>query len=942
MTPEEELTYYKKAYQREKAARKEAESILESKARELYLTNKKLLSLNASLEQNLHERTERIKEAEEQYRKLVETANDVIFRVDLSGNFTYINPTGARMANMGIDELIGTNFVSLVEPEFHKPMFKLYKDQLDNETESTYIEYRIISQDKQEVWLGQNVQLIFQNGFPIEYLAVARDITERVKSDNELKRSNEKYKKLFEGGFDGVIRFDADRNFLEWNSKIESMLGYSSEELSGMHISKIMHPDDIKNIAPFYQKLIKDGYYTNYIGRIVSKTGKIIYIEVNSTATYENGIANGSIDNVRDISGRVQLEKAIIRSEEKYRGILENLELGLLEVNQQDIITKVYPSFCKLTEYSEEDLLGKNPNDLLLHPDSIKTMQDENKKRTEGKASVYEVQIKQKSGGYKWIIISGAPFYDEYGEIQGTIGVHLDISAQKQMQNDLKEANKVAQASSKAKEIFLANMSHEIRTPLNAVIGLSNLLKQTDLAPQQIEYASNINNAAQSLLLLVNDILDITKIESGKLELHNSKFNLRKTLSTTLSSTGYLAEKKNLKINLDIDPNLQEHYLGDELKICQILINLINNAIKFTAEGTVTIRVTCLHSENNIHQIEIKVEDTGKGIAPEALSTIFEDFNQEDASISKDFGGTGLGLSICKKLVHLLGGDLTVKSELNVGTTFSFKLELAGLTENESEAINKEEPVLDWSNVKILVAEDNPINQFVIESTIENWNGTIDLASNGKEAINMLSTQEYDIVLMDLQMPEMDGITATKFIRQEMNLNLPIIAFTANAMKTEKDRCFAVGMDDYISKPFQENQLQSKIIHLILKKAENKELILNEQIVESIDNSPFFSIQRLHDLSRGNKSFIQKMLLIFCEDGEQQVNQIEEETDPTVISKIAHKIKPSIDYLSNDYMQELVRKIENKEFTAEPDLLSTFIDALKKLIALADEAHKEL
>lgn len=934
MTPEEELKYYKKAYSREKLARKEAERILESKAEELYYANNKLLDLNLNLESNLALRTEQIKEAEKEFSLLVESANLMIYKTDIDGHFTYINPTGERISGYSSKELIGKDFTDIVNISQRRKMVLFYRKQGVNCIDSTYFEYQIKTKLGEEVWIGQNVQLIKKDNVPTGFWAVGRDITERITRDIELKNSNLKYKSLFEGAFDGVIRLDAKRCFVEWNSKMEVMLGYSAEELKGMHITNVLYDEDIEHSKSYLAKLVKDGFYTNYIGRIKNKSGRVIDIEVNSRATFEGGKISGSIDSVRDITERKSLEKAIIRSEEKYRGIIENLDFGLLEVDIRGLIVKAYPSFCKLTGYEPDELIGRNPLQF-LHPDFVSVMQEKEELREKGISDVYEVQIKKKSGAYIWVIISGAPFYNEKGELSGSIGVHLDISSQKKMENDLIKANGEALASSKAKELFLANMSHEIRTPLNAVFGLSNLLKNTDLDENQIAYVQNINNSAKSLLLLVNDILDMSKIESGKLESNRTKFNLSQSIGTILASTSFLAEQKNLDLKLFIDPKLNDYYLGDELKICQVLINLINNAIKFTNAGSVTLKIEKVYDSRESHQVRFSVIDTGKGIAQEAIDSIFEDFTQEDSTISKEYGGTGLGLSISKKLVSILGGDLKVNSLVDNGTTFHFKI-LLEIAEEINEPIEELSSLhFDWAQLKILTVEDNPVNQFVIQSTINSWGGQTDIADNGQDAIGKIREKDYDIILMDMQMPIMDGIATTKYIRQEMNLEIPILAFTANALKKEKERCLSIGMDDYITKPFQEDELKIKILNLVSNQNIQKDSPHNEDT----QVNELFTITKLEELSRGDNSFVLKMLTIFIEDSETQLEHIKKSVNPEEISKIAHKIKPSLDYLANDHMKNLVRKIEKMDFLKDDSMLAEFISTLRILI---DESRKYL
>jgi PAS domain S-box-containing protein len=937
LTLDEELTYYKKAYLREKLARKEAEEILESKAEELYKVNSQLLALNLNLEENLIQRTERIKEVEKEFSKMVKAADVMIYKTDIKGKLTFINQTGEKTSEYSSTELIGTKFSEIVQEDQKMKMIHFYKTQLIKNIDSTYLEFPITTKNGKQKWIGQNVQLIVKDNSPNGFWAVARDITERVKNDNELKKSNQKYKSLFEGAFDGVVRLDSKGCFVEWNLKMETLLGFNASELKGMHITNIIHEEDLEKSKAYFKKLVDNGFYTNYVGRIKSKYGRIIDIEVNSRATLENGKITGSIDSVRDITERKTLEKEIIISEEKYRGIIENLDFGLLEVNLNGTIEKAHSSFCNLTGYTPKELIGRNPLQF-LHPDFIPLMEKKTKSREQGIADVYEVKIKHKSGSYIWVIISGAPFYDEFGELSGSIGVHLDISSQKKMESDLINANNIAIASSKSKELFLANMTHEIRTPLNAVFGLSNLLKKTDLNNSQITYVENINNSAQTLLLLVNDILDISKIESGKTEANPTKFNIRKTLKTIFSSISHFSDRKNLKLKLNIDDKLDETYLGDELKICQILINLLNNAIKFTSEGEINLTIKKVYNSGKEHQIEMSVSDTGKGVAKEALESIFDDFTQEDNTISKKYGGTGLGLSISKKLVSVLGGELKVESTLNIGSKFYFKIPLSPVDQDKKEDNKSIEYVIDWSSIKILTAEDNAVNQFVIESTIKNWGGSTDIAQNGEEVIKMIKKKDYDIILMDLQMPIMDGISTTIFIRQELKSEIPIIAFTANALKKQKDRCFAIGMNDYITKPFEQENLKSKIRNLLLDSKPNSDI----NIINS-ENEPLntlFNISKLKSLACGDNVFIIKMLKIFCEEGSNQLEQIINSNNAEEISKIAHKIKPSLDYLTNDALKNLVRKIEKKEFVGNKNLLNDFTFNLRELIAFSKEYIK--
>ena len=371
------------------------------------------------------------------------------------------------------------------------------------------------------------------------------------------------------------------------------------------------------------------------------------------------------------------------------------------------------------------------------------------------------------------------------------------------------------QEASKMKGQFLANMSHEIRTPLNAIIGMTHLsLKDGNLTGKQRAYLDNIQLAAKSLLGLINDILDISKVEAGMLELEHIPFNLRDTISNTLSIHQENAGSRGLSLAVEYDPDMPAHFIGDSLRISQVLNNLLSNALKFTREGGVTVRCRG-EEEGNSGRVmaRVSVTDTGIGMSPEMLDKLFQPFTQADASITRQFGGTGLGLAISDRLVHLLGGGFDVVSEEGRGTTFTFSM----LLERDANALasSAEEVPLDQAfeqlkldGKRILVAEDNAINQLIMAELIEPSGAGVVMADNGQQAVDAARDGNFDLVFMDMQMPVMDGLEATRVIRGFADKdNLPIIAVTANAMKEDRDKGFASGMNSYITKPIEPRQL---------------------------------------------------------------------------------------------------------------------------------------
>lgn len=519
-----------------------------------------------------------------------------------------------------------------------------------------------------------------------------------------------------------------------------------------------------------------------------------------------------------DISQIKKANRAVRASEEKYRGIIENLNLGLLEVDLEDTITKTYPKFCELVGYSAEELLGIKASSLLASEESKTIMLQETKDRAAGKSGVYEVQIRHKSGNHIWVIISGAPFYDEDNQLLGTIGIHLNISERKRMEEDLKDAINRANESMQAKELFMANMSHEIRTPMNGILGMCDLLMQTEVTGHQKKYLDAIKLSGDNLLTLINDILDFSKIEAGKLELEDIPFSISEISDGAINLVELKAEQKGLLLDLSVHRGIPKLLMGDPTRLNQVLLNLLSNAIKFTEQGTVSLSLDVVKDEAEHVSIKIAVKDSGIGIPSEKLNHIFESFTQAQRDTSRKYGGTGLGLAITKNIVEMMGGNLLVDSKVNKGSIFYFTLRLKKVKEEvHANGIKDFEIREDFEGLKVLLVEDNAINRLIATTLLEQWNCKVGIAENGVEAIEQLKNNTYELVLMDVRMPKMGGMEATQIIRTDLDLDVPILALTANAIKGDNEKCIEAGMDDYLSKPYEPNDLNRKIVELITK-----------------------------------------------------------------------------------------------------------------------------
>jgi PAS domain S-box-containing protein len=424
-------------------------------------------------------------------------------------------------------------------------------------------------------------------------------------------------------------------------------------------------------------------------------------------------------------------------------------------------------------------------------------------------------------GGEVYLLSIKFPLLDGGGRLIGIGGIATDITERVHNQQQLIAATKEAQSAKGMQELFLANMSHEIRTPMNGIQGMTDLLLDTPLSSQQREFARIIKRSANNLLVIVNDVLDFSKIKAGKLAIEKIEFRLKDVLDNVGAMFSHRIAKKGLRLLVETDPGIPETLKGDPYRLNQVLTNLVGNAIKFTEKGWVRVEVTAQERTASQVNLLFSVSDSGIGIPEASIPHLFEHFSQAGLDISRRYGGTGLGLAICQQLLQLQGGDITVKSREKEGSTFQFRLSYGykGPSEaNAPAAAMVSDPFQQQclAGKRFLVAEDNEVNQQLIDHVLKKGGGEVRLAGDGEEAVGFLKMGEtYDLIIMDLQMPVMDGYAATQYIRQELRLSTPIIAMTATAMVDEQLRCLEVGMNDYMTKPFEFADLYKRINNLL-------------------------------------------------------------------------------------------------------------------------------
>ncbi|MDH4091322.1 MAG: ATP-binding protein [Cyclobacteriaceae bacterium] len=577
--------------------------------------------------------------------------------------------------------------------------------------------------------------------------------------------------------------------------------------------------------------------------------------------------------------------------------------------------------------YRSNSLIGKNFFDYVL-PDTLEDLRRQFRQSQKRSFSEnVEFQFRRKDLAYRFLEFNAINLKFKEG-LDGFILDCRDIAQRKESEAELVRLQK-------AKEQFLANMSHEIRTPINGIVGMANLLGRNTSPEERDTYLSAIKHSAENLTVIINDILDLAAIESGKLKFEKIAFNLQDFLPSLISTFAYQAQEKRISIEYEVEEKLDRILLGDPVRLNQILINLISNAVKFTQTGSIKVICSIERQQKDIYWVRIDVVDTGIGIPKEKLNTIFESFSQADASVTRKYGGTGLGLTIVKQLVELQKGKISVKSKEHTGSTFTV---LIPYTIGKATKISKlsprntsEKKEAKAAQLYVLLVEDNEINRLYAKSVLKNWHCITDTAENGLVAIEKIKSHEYDVVLMDIQMPIMDGYETTKAIRQ-MELPqgaVPILALTANATKADVDKCIASGMDDYLPKPFTPDDLYRKLFtELKIAPREKK------RKKPSDSTRKLYNLEYLRSVSGNDEEFIREMILTFTESIPSQLEEMKNalaSADWAQLARNAHQIKPSFTLMGLTALRSNIVFIEENSKTGTrldevAQVVSAFID----------------
>ncbi len=752
------------------------------------------------------------------YEAIIAASDDLVFEVDNLGILINAFVSDESMLLIPREKFIGKN----IEVLFESPIKEKFQQAIDEVLQTK----KIISVEFKSPYLDNYFLAKFsilkksRNGQP-HVLIQIHDITESKKAEAKLTESEERLRKLLQNSMDVITVLDENGNIIFDSFSIYTQFGYT-QPLTRTSIFNYLPSDDVQRVKDEIKKgLLKTGFTEPMEFRFVSADGNWRDIEIIGNNLLHEPLIKGIVINSRDITERKKIEKSLIESEERYRKLVQNSSDITSIVSTEGIITYVSPSFFRLFGYTESPV-GNNIFEL-VHPEDRQMAVLEFQKGIEngGISDPIEFRFRMSDGDWKYFEIIGNNLLDE-PSIKGIILNAREISERKKVEEELIKTKNEAIQASKAKSEFLSNMSHEIRTPMNAIVSLTNLLLEKKFDKETTEYHLTISKSVNNLLVIINDILDFSKIEMGKVYLEKIDFNLHEKIKETYDFFKHKAENKNIELTLEISDEVPQMVNGDPYRLNQILVNLVGNAIKFTPRGSVKIRVKTSKSNNEFFPLVISVQDTGIGIPENKIDSIFESFTQANNDISRTFGGTGLGLAITKKLVQLQNGKIAVKSIPNVGTIFTIEIFYA----KSQTPFIKQHQISDTENknlhgLRILIVEDNKINQFVVKQIVNKWNTNITIVSNGREAIEMLTETDFDIVLMDLQMPEISGFDATQIIRSQNssvnNKTIPIIALTADAFIETKKKVLEAGMNDFVTKPIDQEELYSKIIKQIKK-----------------------------------------------------------------------------------------------------------------------------
>jgi len=853
-----------------------------------------------------------LRESEELWRFALEGSGDGVWDVNTQSGVAHYSTQWKRMLGYS-DSEIGSrheDLIKLIHPEDLPHVMAAVQDYSDGRQELYACEYRLRCKDGSHKWILARGMAVSRTaeGKPLRMIGTHTDITER-------KLTEEKLRTLFvaiEQSPTSIVITDLDANLQYVNPQFCRVTGYSPEEILGGNPRVLQSGLTPKETYQALWDTITAGKVWH--GELVNrrKNGEIYWEEAHiAPVLNEHNVITQFVGVKFDITIRKKSEEAVRDSERKLTDILENVSAYIYLKDTEGRYLFANRPLRELFGAAMENIIGFG-DEKFFDPETVANLrQNDRRVLVDGETiRAEETNTIPDTGKTATFWTVKLPLLREDGTIYALCGISTDITDRKQIEDALVEAKDLAEHAARVKSIFLANMSHEIRTPMNGIIGLTQLALNKPISPEVQDYLEKIRSSSDSLLGILNDILDYSRMEAGRMTIEHNPFVLDEVLNNLTNMFSIRAEEKQLHFAMDVAPDVPHDLIGDPLRIQQVLTNLLGNAVKFTERGKVLLKVALREERNSMARLEFSVQDTGIGIAPQDIAKLFQPFSQADGSITRRFGGSGLGLTISHNLLKLMGSELRVKSTPGKGSTFSFELVLGiGATSTrERERRHGQRMAGALSNglrdhghaltgTRIMVAEDNPINQQVVREFLQLSGVMVEVAENGREVLDLLEKQPFDAILMDAHMPVMGGVEATRRIRQQARFSgLPIIALTAGVTSEEREECLASGMNAFIAKPVNPDDLLVVLLQWV-----KPDSVAAANPVHSppgtgaeLGELAGFNLRNLLKLLGGNRHKARQLLLDFAGSMTTIPAEIRAEAvggDPAKAHELAHKIK---------------------------------------------------
>ena len=891
--------------------------------------------------------------------RLIDTANVMVVGLDSQGRVSIFNEAAAQISGYRRDEVLGRNWFELVVPKERYPHVWEIFGRLNaaGDLPRTF-ENPIQTKDGRERIIAWQNNVVTDPGTPSVTVSFGIDITERKRSEEALARSQATLNRAQSVASVGSWQLDVQANILEWSDETYRIFGVpQGQPMSLENFVAAVHPHDRQFVLDEWNEAVAGKPYD--IEHRILANGEIRWVNEKADLVIDQGrnLVSG-VGTVQDITARKAAEDRVRRSEQYLRQLMDESPLPMLVLNGgTQRVEFINNRFTETLGYTIEDIPDLSCWWPLAYPDpdyrqqvAVNWARRVEEARQSGSAvTPAEVTVACKNGERRILDIRLTTIGER------SLVVFIDLTEHRRTEQGLRDAREMAESANRAKSQFLANMSHEIRTPMNAIIGLSQIALSEPLDPTLRDYLGKIHGSARALLGILNDILDYSKIEAGRLHVETIEFPLDRVLKNISSLFSLAAEEKNLALTLTVAPEVPAQLIGDPLRLTQVLSNLVSNAIKFTEHGEVAVDVSSIGHAGDLARLRFAVRDSGIGINPKTLSQLFQPFVQGDSSITRRYGGTGLGLTITRRLVDLMRGELHVSSEEGRGSTFTVEIAFALLhpEKHERQAVTTDFAG-SLAGAKVLVVEDNLINRMVTKELLSRRGILVSTADNGAIALQLLETEKFDAVLMDVHMPTMDGLEATRRLRLDPRFAaLPVIALTAAAMNEERTACKDAGMSDFVAKPIDTEELFATLLRWLPNLPPVGAFPADPKAAEApagrtTAHIQGFDMRRLDEIVDGDPDLLRDLLQAFSSDHTGAADAIEEslatQRDNEAL-RMAHNLKGSAANLGARELSQAAHALErllNAEATGEtlrPALLSlrselaTTLDAVTAFLA---------